>query len=731
MEKHSTNSLLSEKNVAVQVSKTLELNLNSVKATLKLLSEGGTIPFIARYRKEATGNLDEVIIHNIEIESKKVVELLERKKYVLTTIQNQLKLTPDLSYAIEKASNLQDVEDLYLPFKKKRQTKATIARENGLQPLADYILKHMNNDISVQQYISKNLTTREDVIKGVIEILAEFIGEKAIYRQWLRTRMLKDGILVSSIKKNGQEKDTNGVYAQYYGYQETIKSLQNNKHRILALNRGEKDDILSIKIEFPESRIYHFIQSQELAGREAYGEGFDLLKLAIKESYKRFIRPAIEREIRQRLTESAQQQAIKVFGENLYHLLMQSPVENSVVMGFDPGYRTGSKLAVVDSNGKFLEKMVIYPHKPASDKMRLEASILFQELIKKYNVDLIAIGNGTASRESEEFVAKYMPNNVKYVIVSEAGASVYSASDAARKEFPKLHVEERSAISIARRVQDPLAELIKINPKAIGVGQYQHDLNSKDLDKQVDQVIERAVNKAGINLNTASVDLLENIAGLTSTLAQNIIEYRNKLGAFKSREQLKKVPRLGPKAFEQSVGFLRVVDGENIFDNTDIHPESYDIAHKLLTIGNVDMIQVKQNPSRIDLSKLNNELVAKKLNIGTQTLHDIVSSLQKYGRTGRSNMSGALLKSEIVKLEDLRQGMQLEGTVRNVVDFGAFVDIGVKQDGLVHISRLSKKRVANPLDVVAVGDIVNVWVIEIDNKRKRIALTMVPLEEKI
>ncbi|WP_288958409.1 helix-hairpin-helix domain-containing protein, partial [uncultured Leuconostoc sp.] len=490
-----------------------------------------------------------------------------------------------------------------------------------------------------------------------------------------------------------------------------------------------KNGVLSVKIDFPEARMYHFMQTTTRQGQATDGEGFQVLQRAIEDAYKRFIQPAVEREVRQTLTQGAQAQAIQVFGQNLYHLLMQAPLKGQVVMGFDPGFRTGSKLAIIDAQGKFLKKQVIYPHKPANAQQRADAAKIFKTLVTTFNVQLVAIGNGTASRESEEFVAANLPQGVKYAIVNEAGASVYSASDAARQEFPDLHVEERSAISIGRRIQDPLAELIKIDPKSVGVGQYQHDLNTKALDEQVNAVVETAVNQVGVNLNTASAALLTHIAGLNQTLAQNIVAYREAHGEFKSRVALKKVPRLGPKAYEQAAGFLRIVSGDNVLDNTDIHPESYAAAQALLALAQVSHHELTTPAANQKLRLLDTIETANQLGIGVQTLHDIVESLQKPGRDGRSEMVGALLKSDILHIDDLKPGMKLQGTVRNVVDFGAFVDLGVKHDGLVHISRLAKHRVKTPADIVAVGDIVDVWVVEIDTKRQRIGLTMIQPEE--
>ena len=720
---------LTQADTAKHVSQVLNISFKQVNATLTLLVDGATVPFISRYRKEMTDELDEVQIRDIQSAAKKVQDLVDRKHTVLKAVQEQQQLTPDLQKAIQSAETLQIVEDLYLPYKQKRRTKAMVARENGLQPLANFVMSHVTAAIPSAAYINDSLPTQEAVLAGLHEILAEQIGENASYRQWLRTRMGADGMLISNLKRSGKEKDEQEVYGQYYDYSESIKSLLDNKFRILAVNRGEKEGVLTVKIDFTEARMIHFIQTKELGGQPTSGSGYQVLRAAIEDAYKRFIQPAVSREIRQELTTQAQEQAIKVFGNNLYHLLMQAPLKNKIVMGFDPGFRTGSKLAIIDENGKFLKKQVIYPHKPANAQQRQEAGELFESLIHDFDVQLVAIGNGTASRESEEFVAAHLPHGVQYAIVNEAGASVYSASDVAREEFPELHVEERSAISIGRRIQDPLAELIKIDPKSVGVGQYQHDLNAKSLDEQVDHVIETAVNQVGVNVNTASAALLTHIAGLNKVLAQNIVIYRDAIGEFTSRTQLKKVTRLGPKAFEQSAGFLRILAGNNVLDNTDIHPESYPAAKQLLELAHVAPQTLATESANQALRILDKVDIADELGIGIQTLHDIINSLQKPGRDGRSEMVGALLKSDILHIEDLKAGMKMQGTVRNVVDFGAFVDLGVKHDGLVHISRLAKRRVKAPSEVVAVGDIVDVWVVDVDEKRQRIGLTMISPEE--
>lgn len=718
---------LTEKELVRQINNAL-LNIKprQISATLTLLNDAATVPFIARYRKEMTGNLDEVQLRQIQVTSKKIQELSERKNTVLRAIDEQDKLTPVLSKSIIDAENIREVDDIYLPYKQKRRTKAMIARENGLQPLADWLLNHLGTSVNerLHAYFNETIKRDADATAGIHEILAEQFGEDQSYRQWLRTRMMRDGHVLSTLKRGGEAKDDTKIYEQYYDFDESIQSLKENKFRILAIDRGEKVGVLSVKIDFPAARLLHFMKIKIIGHQQIEKENGELINFAIEDAYKRFIQPAIEREIRQELTQIAQQQAIQVFGNNLYHLLMQAPLKNKIVMGFDPGFRTGSKLAIIDGNGNFLVKQVIFPHLPASKHERDQAATTFKKLLKDFNVELVAIGNGTASRESEEFVAENLIKGVRYTIVNEAGASVYSASEAARAEFPDLHVEERSAISIARRVQDPLAELIKIDPKSVGVGQYQHDLNAKALDEQVDAVVETAVNQVGVNLNTASAKLLTHIAGLNQKLAENIVAYRQNRRPFTLRTQLKDVPRLGPKAYEQAAGFLRIVDGKNILDNTDIHPESYHIATQIIDMGQLSVHELSSSTADKTLSLLDNSDTAAKLGVGVQTLHDIIISLQKPGRDGRSEMVSALLKSDVLHIADLKSGMKLQGTVRNVVDFGAFVDLGVKQDGLVHISHLSKRRIKHPAEVVSVGDIVDVWVLSVDEKRQRIALTM-------
>ncbi|GAY72590.1 Tex family protein [Lentilactobacillus kosonis] len=709
------------------VAKLSGISKSQVKATLTMLSEGDTVPFIARYRKERTHNLDEVQIRDIQDMAKKIETLDKRKSDVIKKISEQEQLTPKLEAKINQSETVQQVDDLYLPFKQKRRTKATVAKERGLMPLAEAVLKFDQNiqtKINEAIDVDKELPTADDVKAGIHEILAEQIGEHPEFRTWIRTQTVKSGILTAKVKNKVKDTEDAQTYQQYFDFEEPIKSVP--EFRVLAINRGEREGILSVKIAVNESEIFNYLQFK-LIGNQI-GMSAEIIDAAAQDAYKRFIGPAIEREIRAELTEKADRHAIDVFGKNLYNLLMQAPLKGRIVMGFDPAYRTGCKLAVVDGNGKFLGKTVIYPHKPASEAKRKAAKFEFIDFINQYHVEMIAIGNGTASRESEQFVAdaiKEINYSIFYVIVNEAGASVYSASDVARREFPDFSVEQRSAVSIGRRIQDPLAELVKIDPQAIGVGQYQHDVSQKQLTEKLDQVVETAVNRVGINLNTASPELLVHISGLSKTIASNIVTYRNENGSFISRKQLTKVPRLGPKAYEQSVGFLRIVNGKNPFDNTDIHPESYAAANKLLKLYNIDNAELGSTAIQDKLSQVDTSELAKQLEIGEATLQDIIKGITSPGRDLRDDMPTPLLKQDVLKISDLKPGMKLQGTVRNVVDFGAFVDIGVKQDGLVHISKLSDHFVKDPSTVVAVGDVVNVYVESIDEQRSRIQLSMI------
>ncbi|MCM0599616.1 Tex family protein [Periweissella fabalis] len=711
--------------INAQVAQQLNLKLSQVNNVLTMLSEGNTVPFIARYRKERTQNLDEVAIRDIENIAKTLNDLNMRKTAILKAITEQGALTPTLDKAIKTARTMQAVEDLYLPYKQKRRTKAMIAKEQGLEPFAQWLLKLSDEDVSIvaQKYLNTQLPTIQDVLAGAIEIIAEQVSENAHHRDWIRNLTWKQGRLESTLKSGGEDLDGKGVYQQYYAFGAPLKAL--NGYQILALNRGEREKILKVAVVINTDDILNRLRFKEIG--TIRNEAGQIVDNAIQEAYKRFIGPAIEREIRTSLTNDASQQAIDVFGENLYHLLMQTPIKGQVVMGFDPGFRTGCKLAVIDANGKFLAKTVIYPHKPANAKERAAAGENFKQLIADNNVKLIAIGNGTASRESEEFVATNIPKGVHYVIVNEAGASVYSASEEARQEFPEFHVEERSAVSIGRRLQDPLAELIKIDAKAIGVGQYQHDLPTKELDMAVGTVIETAVNQIGVNLNTASAALLTHISGLNKTIAQNIVTYRDENGEFNLRSKLKKVPRLGAKAYEQAAGFLRIIEGKNLFDNTDIHPESYPLAKAILAAANLTVADIN-TPTIQKLTTIDTKQLANQLAAGEQTVADVIASLLKPGRDVRDDLPGVILRSDVLHIEDLKPGMELEGTVRNVTDFGAFIDLGVKHDGLVHISRMSRQRIKHPSALLAVGDVVKVWVVDIDLKRDRIGLSLLPLE---
>ena len=626
-----------------------------------------------------------------------------------------------------KAKTLTALEDIYRPFKQKKRTKATIAKEAGLEPLAEFLSACTPEDVEAKAVTfineEKEILTAEDALKGALEIIAERISDNAFYRKLVRENTLKKAMLVTSLKD--EEKDEKHVYEMYYDYQELVKTIV--PHRILAVNRAEKEGVLKVSLEVNATIPLEKIIKKEISKTDSPSAIY--IKAAIEDSVKRFIAPAIEREIRSELTEKAQTQAIEIFGENLHNLLLQAPMKGHVILGLDPAYRTGCKLAIIDETGKVLDKAVIYPHQGASDFKRAQAGKSFKKLLEDYQVTLIAIGNGTASRESEAFVTeqiKGINRKIYYTIVSEAGASVYSASEIARKEFPDYQVEERSAVSIARRLQDPLAELVKIDPKAVGVGQYQHDVSQKQLDERLDIVVETAVNKVGVNVNTASAALLEHIAGLTKTTAANVVAYRDENGKFTNRSQLKKVPRLGPKAFEQAVGFLRIVDGENPLDGTDIHPESYEVAEKILEKIQATKVEIGTEKVEQALSSIDKKSLSDELGIGLETLELIFAGLTKPGRDPREEIDPPILRSDVLSMEDIQVGMELQGTIRNVVDFGAFVDIGVKQDGLVHISRMKKGFVKHPSDVVAVGDIVTVWVIEIDSKKGRVGLSMLP-----
>lgn len=706
------------------VSELTPISKEQIEAVLNLLSDGATIPFIARYRKEKTGSLDEVQIKNIQDRYQYLENLQKRKEEIIENISNQGKLTEELRVEIKAANVLQKLEDLYRPYKQKKRTKATIAKENGLEPLAEAVFQNQDQAVltkMAQLSINEAVPTIEDVWNGVHEILAEKIADEPKYREWIRNFTYKNGQYTCQVKD--ESLDERKVYEIYYEFTQPVKSMVS--HRILATNRGEKEGILKVNIEVDTNKIHEYL-AKHIIPKKASELVVEKLTTAYEDAYKRFIQPAIEREIRNELTEKADEQAIDVFGENLRNLLLQSPLKGKVVMGFDPAYRTGCKLAIMDPTGKVLAIDVIYATM-GSDQQLKNAAKKFIQLIEDYQVEMVAIGNGTASRESEQFVAqqlKKINRKVYYIIVNEAGASVYSASEVARAEFPDLQVEQRSAVSIGRRLQDPLAELVKIDPKAVGVGQYQHDVSQKQLAQQLDFVVETVVNQVGVNVNTASSQLLTRIAGLNKTTAQNIVNYREENGAFSQRNQLKKVPRLGPKAFEQAIGFLRIPNGENILDNTPIHPESYQATKDLLATLNIDLDKLDTPEAKSELQKIDIKQLSEKLAVGRETLQDIIDSLLKPGRDLRDDMPAPILRSDVLSIEDLKVGMKLQGTVRNVIDFGAFVDIGVKQDGLVHISKLSDRFVKHPSEVVAVGDIVQVWITSVDIQKGRIGLSM-------
>ena len=708
-----------------QLAMKLHIPFVNVQQVIQLYEEGNTIPFIARYRKEMTGALDEVQIRTILDEWHYLQNLAKRKEEVIRLIDEQGKLTDELKEAITKATKLQEVEDLYRPYKQKRRTKATIAKEKGLEPFAEWLLTFPNESITerAQLFIDeqKEVHTIEEVIQGAKDIIAEKVSDDATLRQWIRQQTWQTGMIVSVGKE--VEKDEKRVFEMYYDHRELIAKAP--AHRVLAMNRGENEGILRIAIDVDAERIITYIRKQVI--QNECSSAADIVAEAIEDAYKRLIAPSIEREVRNELTEHAEERAIHIFAENLRNLLLQPPLKGKVVLGIDPAYRTGCKLAVVDETGKVLHIDVIYPHPPKNEVEKAKEKL--KQLLHMYQIELIAIGNGTASRETEQFVADTISEwegNVFYLIVNEAGASVYSASDLARKEFPHLQVEERSAVSIARRVQDPLAELVKIDPKSVGVGQYQHDVSQKKLEQSLQFVVETVVNQVGVNVNTASPTLLQYVSGLTKTVAENIVKYREEHGKFTNRVQLKHIPRLGAKTYEQCIGFLRIIDGDEPLDRTPIHPERYEEVYQLLRRLGFSTEAIGSEQLRVALEGINIEETAQELNIGVLTLQDIIDALKRPERDPRDDLPKPILKQHVLKMEDLKKGMELEGTVRNVVDFGVFVDIGVKQDGLVHISKLSNRYVKHPLDVVSVGDIVKVWVDSVDLQKERIALTMIP-----
>ncbi|WP_201317988.1 Tex family protein [Paenibacillus sp. EPM92] len=711
-----------QERILKQIAAELQIGSGRVKTTVGLLDEGNTIPFIARYRKEMTGELDENQLRDIEERLTYLRNLENRKLEVIRLIDEQGKLTGELRSAIEQAVKLQEVEDLYRPYRQKRKTRASVAKEKGLEPLAQWIVSQPRQGdmlTEASKYINsdKGVQTAEEAVQGAMDIIAEQVADDAKIRAWVRKYTFDQGILRSEAKNAELE----SVYEMYYSYQEPVRKLP--PHRILAINRGEREDVLKVTLEVPVERIHDYIGKQLLKGPSIVR---DTLAAVVEDAYKRLLAPSIEREVRGEMTEKAEEKAIEVFAENLRNLLLQPPVKGKVVLGVDPAFRTGCKLAVVDDTGKMLEIAVTYPT-PPNNKVA-EAKAVFKRLIDSYGVELIVIGNGTASRETEQFVAgligEIKQRKLAYLIVNEAGASVYSASKLAQSEFPDLDVAERSAISIARRVQDPLAELVKIEPKAIGVGQYQHDVSQKRLEESLTFVVESAVNHVGVDVNTASPSLLSYVSGINSTLAKNIVKYRDENGKFENRQQLQKVPRLGAKAFEQCVGFLRIPDGANPLDNTPIHPESYAVVDRLFKELKLELAKLGSEELKSMLQRLEPEELATKLGVGVPTLRDILDSLLRPGRDPREELEAPIFRTDVLQLEDLTPGMELKGTVRNVIDFGAFVDIGIKNDGLVHISQMSNSYVKHPMDVVSVGDVVTVWVLNIDMKKGRVGLTM-------
>ena len=710
-------------NINEILKKEFNLRDEQINNTIKLIDEGNTIPFIARYRKEMTGEMSDVTLRAFFDKLTYLRNLQSRKDDVIRIIDEQGKLTPEIKINIEKANTLQEVEDIYAPYKQKKRTRATIAKEKGLEQLAlDILNKNIANiDEEASKYINeeKEVNCVEDTIKGANDIIAEIVSDDAKIRKYIRELALREGVIVT---KNATEEKS--VYDMYYDYSESVKTIA--PHRVLAINRGEKENFLKVKVEINNEKVIKYIINEYVNDKNFKNK--EIIVNSIEDSYKRLIFPSIEREIRNNLTENAQERAISVFGKNIKSLLLQSPVKDKVVMGFDPAFRTGCKIAVVDKNGRLLDTTTVYPTEP-QNKVE-ESKRELKALIEKYNIDIIAIGNGTASRESEKFVSdmiKEIDRDVQYIIVSEAGASVYSASELANEEHPDINVSLRGAISIARRLQDPLAELVKIDPKSIGVGQYQHDLNQKRLEGVLDGVVEDSVNSVGVDLNTASYSLLEHIAGISKTIAKNIVAYREENGDFTSRAQIKKVKRLGPQAFTQCAGFMRIEGAKNPLDNTGVHPESYDVCKNMLEILGYSLTDVEnKNISDIDskVEEIGIKELSNKLQVGEVTLKDIIAEIKKPGRDPREEGIKPILRTDVLKIEDIKEGMILKGTVRNVVDFGAFVDIGIKNDGLVHKSEMSKGYVKDPMTVVTVGDIVDVKVIGVDMNKKRVALSM-------
>lgn len=713
-------------NITEKIASELNIKTSQVENTIKLIDDGNTIPFIARYRKEVTGNLSDETLREFDERLTYLRNLEKRKEEITRLIDEQGKLTEELQQAIEKSEILSELEDIYRPYKQKKRTRATIAKEKGLEPLSNIIyLQSDKRDINeiAKEFINpeKGVETIEDALNGAKDIIAETVADNAEYRKKMKKLCNREAVVTIKATKEGEK----SPYEMYYDFNESLRSLPS--HRILAINRGEKEEYLKVKVEKPDEKVIDFIEKDIIKDKNnQFGK---ILEESIEDSYKRLIEPSVDRELRNELSEKAEEKAIKVFGKNAKQLLLQAPIKNITVLGFDPAYRTGCKLAVIDQNGKLLDTATVYPTEPQNDVEG--ATKVINNFIEKYNINMIAIGNGTASRESEMFVSDLISKNKKeiyYAIVSEAGASVYSASKLATEEYPDINVSLRGAISIARRLQDPLAELVKIDPKAIGVGQYQHDVNQKKLSESLTGVVEDAVNSVGVDVNTATPSLLSYVSGINKQVAKNIVEYRDTNGSLKQRKELLKVPKLGKAAYEQCAGFLRIYNGKNPLEITGVHPESYEKAEKLLTkmgytvddlINNERLLQLRKELQKVDIKTM-----AKELEIGELTLQDIINELSKPGRDPREDMPKQILRSDVLKFEDLKENMVLKGTVRNVTDFGAFVDIGVKHDGLVHISQLSNSFVKNPSDVVAVGDIVNVKVIGIDQEKQKVSLSM-------
>lgn len=712
-----------------EISNTSNIKISSIQNVLKLLEEENTIPFIARYRKEVTGNLNEEQIREISEVYEYQVSLQKRKEDVIRLIDEKGMLTEELKNNILNCQKLVEVEDLYRPYKEKKKTKATEAIKNGLEPLAKIIMSFPEkidfNEVA-QKYLNENVKTIEEALQGSKYIIAEWISDNASYRKWIRNNMYHKGIIISKIKKNGEINDQTKIYEMYYDYKEQVKYIK--PHRILALNRGEKEGILNISINIDNDEIISFLQRKLIKNEKS--PSTPLVIEAFKDSLKRLILPSVEREVRAELTEKGENSAIQNFSNNLENLLLTPPIKDKTVLGFDPAFRTGCKLAVIDKTGQKLEIAVIYPHEPHNKYE--ESKKIITNLVNKYNIDIIAIGNGTASRESEQFIARVIKEEklpVEYIIVSEAGASVYSASKLAIEEFPDLTVEKRSAISIGRRLQDPLSELVKITPESIGVGQYQHDVTNKKLTESLDFVVSKTVNSVGVNINTASPSLLKYVSGITKKNIDKLIDYRNKKGKINSREEIRKEKLLTDKTYKQAIGFLRINDGNNILDETAVHPESYDVALNLLKEIDMNINDIGTDKLIKKLKEINLEEYVQKLNTDIYTLTDISESLQKPHRDPRDDMPKPILKSDVLNIDDLKVGMKLQGTVRNVIDFGAFIDIGLHEDGLIHISKLTKKYIKHPSDILNVGDIIDCYVIDINKEKEKISLSLIEPSE--